>query len=263
MNNPTPHQFWLEFVADAQDLLDKEPLALGFLNQSVFQHADLSDALSALLARLLADDRIQSDELKQLFKTILIEHSFLETTIADLKAVCERDPACESVVHPFLLYKGFHALQTYRMAHVLWQNDRKFLAGILQSAASRVFGVDIHPAAKMGAGIFIDHATGLVIGETAVVGNDVSILQNVTLGGTGKECGDRHPKIEDGVLLAAHAQLLGNIRVGKGAKIGAGAVVLKDVPAHTTYAGVPAKQVNMLPENSIPSLDMLQNFEES
>ncbi|NND69077.1 MAG: serine O-acetyltransferase, partial [Halioglobus sp.] len=160
---------------------------------------------------------------------------------------------------PFLYFKGFHALQTHRVAHCLWQNGRESLALFFQNRMSAEFGVDIHPAAQLGSGILLDHATGVVIGETAVVGNNVSILQSVTLGGTGKDEGDRHPKIGDGVLISAGAKILGNIRVGEGAKIGAGSVVLEDVPPHTTVAGVPAKIVGR-PASDSPALDMDHDF---
>ncbi len=163
---------------------------------------------------------------------------------ADLKAVFERDPACKSYVQPFLFFKGFQALQTYRVAHWLWRHGRQTLALYLQSRMSEIFQVDIHPAAKIGVGIFLDHGTGIVIGETAVVGDDVSMLHGVTLGGTGAERGDRHPKIGKGVLLGAGSKVLGNITVGEYAKIASGSVVLKPVPAHCTAAGVPARLVN-------------------
>jgi serine O-acetyltransferase len=159
------------------------------------------------------------------------------------------------MTHPFLNHKGFHALQAHRIAHRLWCNDRKPLARHMQSRMSEVFAVDIHPAARLGAGLFIDHATGVVIGETTVVGDDVSILQGVTLGGTGKRSGDRHPKIGPDVLLCAGAKVLGNIRIGRGAKVGSGSVVLKDVPAHTTVVGVPARVVGR-PRTVSPSVQM-------
>ena len=173
----------------------------------------------------------------------------------DLTAVFDRDSACESFHLPLLYFKGFHALQLHRVANWLWSQNRRSLALLMQSRASMKFGVDIHPAARFGVGIMLDHATGLVVGETAVVGNQVSILQSVTLGGTGKEHGDRHPKIGDGVLISAGAKILGNIAVGEGAKIGAGSVVLRDVPPHTTVAGVPAKVVGK-PDSDLPALNM-------
>jgi serine O-acetyltransferase len=162
---------------------------------------------------------------------------------ADLQAVSERDSACCSLVTPLLFFKGFHALQSYRIAHWLWQQGRNSLALFLQNRISSVFAVDIHPAARIGKGIMFDHATGIVIGETAVVEDNVSIMQSVTLGGTGKEAGDRHPKVRRGVLISAGAKILGNIEIGECAKVGAGSVVLKDVAPRTTVAGVPARVV--------------------
>jgi len=177
----------------------------------------------------------------------------------DLNAILDRDSACHELYIPFLYFKGFQALQIHRIGHWLWAHNRQPLANFLQSQMSRHFGIDIHPAARFGHGIMLDHATGLVVGETAVVGNRVSILQSVTLGGTGKEDGDRHPKIGDGVLISAGAKILGNIHVGEGAKVGAGSVVLQDVPAHTTVAGVPAKVVARH-EGVAPSLSMTHDL---
>ncbi len=174
---------------------------------------------------------------------------------ADICAVRDRDSACDKLSMPFLYFKGFHALQSYRVAHWLWTQGRTSLALFFQNRISCEFGVDIHPAAKIGWGILMDHATGIVIGETAEVGNNVSLMQSVTLGGTGKEEGDRHPKVSDGVLLGAGAKILGNIRIGEGAHVGAGSVVLKDVPAHTMVSGVPAKVVGK-PDCDNPALSM-------
>ena len=162
---------------------------------------------------------------------------------------------CENYLIPFLYFKGFHALQVHRVAHWLWQQRRRLFSLLLQNHASTVFGVDIHPAAKIGTGVMIDHATGVVIGETAVVEDNVSILQSVTLGGTGKDAGDRHPKVRCGALLSAGATVLGNIEIGTGAKVGAGSVVLADVPAHTTVVGIPARMVGK-PNVELPALDM-------
>ena len=172
----------------------------------------------------------------------------------------ERDSACNELHLPLLYFKGFHALQIHRVAHWLWIQNRKSLALYLQNRTSCICGADIHPAAQLGSGIMLDHATGLVIGETSVVGNDVSILQSVTLGGTGKQEGDRHPKIGNWVLISAGAKILGNITIGDGAKVGAGSVVLKDVPAHTTVAGVPAISVGK-PSSQQPAAEMDHDFE--
>ena len=162
---------------------------------------------------------------------------------ADIRAVADRDPACERFVDPILYFKGFHAIQTHRLANWLWKNGRKDFALYLQSVSSQVYQVDIHPRVSFGKGIFFDHATGIVVGETAMLEDDVSILQGVTLGGTGKEEGDRHPKIRHGVLIGAGAKVLGNIEIGNCSRVASGSVVLKDVPCKTTVAGVPAKVV--------------------
>ena len=184
--------------------------------------------------------------IRQTFAQILEDAPALgEAFRADLAAVVDRDPACQRAVDPLLYFKGFHALQTYRFAHALWHEGRRDFALYLQSQSSRAYGVDIHPAAQIGRGIMLDHATGIVVGETAVIGDQTSILHNVTLGGSGKEAGDRHPKIGCGVMIGAGAKILGNIRVGDCARVAAGSVVLKDVPARTTVAGVPAKVVGM------------------
>ncbi|MDA3956790.1 serine O-acetyltransferase, partial [Oceanispirochaeta sp.] len=183
-----------------------------------------------------------------------------KSIIEDLKAIRERDPASRNYLNPFLNYKGFHALESYRVTHYLWINNQINIALILQSLISQKFGVDIHPGAIIGNRLFIDHATSIVIGETTVVGNDVSMLHEVTLGGTGKETGDRHPKIGNGVLIGAGAKILGNIIVGDGVKIGAGSVVLSDVKPHTTVVGIPAKVVGK-PKTNSPSLEMDQGFE--
>jgi len=183
----------------------------------------------------------------------------MTAVLADICAVRDRDPAVQYCAIPLLYLKGFHAIQGYRVAHWLWGRGRFALARYLQNQISVVFGVDVHPGAKIGKGILFDHATSIVIGETAVVGDDVSILQSVTLGGTGNETGDRHPKIGEGVLIGAGAKVLGNIEVGVGAKIGAGSVVLQPVPPHTTVVGVPAKIVGR-PECEKPSLNMKQGI---
>jgi serine O-acetyltransferase len=221
----------------------REPELSSFIFANVLNHDRLEDALSHRLAQRLDHD-VTSDLIRQTFAGLIEEEARLGSIFrADLAAVLDRDPACRRYVEPFLYFKGFHALQTYRFAHVLWHRGRKDFALYLQSQSSRVFGVDIHPAAHIGRGIMFDHATGIVIGETAVIGNDVSILHGVTLGGTGKDSGDRHPKVGDGVLIGAGASVLGNVHIGTGAKIGAGAVVLRDVPEGTTAVGNPAKEI--------------------
>jgi serine O-acetyltransferase len=183
----------------------------------------------------------------------------IAAAIADLVAIRMRDPAAENYLSPFLYYKGFHALQWRRIGHWLWRDGRRELAHFLQSRVSEVFAVDIHPAVPIGSGVFIDHGTGLVVGETAVIGDDVSILHEVTLGGTGKERGDRHPKVRDGVLLCAGAKVLGNVEIGRDAKVGAGSVVLHNVPPRATVAGVPARIVGWS-SGSVPALEMDQSL---
>ena len=179
--------------------------------------------------------------------------------IADVYAVVNRDPASSSIVRVLLFLKGPHVLESWRVSHWLWEKDRKDFASFLQSRISDVFSVDIHPAAKIGKGLMLDHATNIVIGETAVIADTVSMLHDVTLGGTGKEQGDRHPKVGRGVMIGAGAKILGNIRIGEGAIVGAGSVVLRDVPAHTTVVGVPARVVGR-PQMEMPSLDMDQTL---
>ncbi|MBP9569479.1 MAG: serine O-acetyltransferase, partial [Aeromonadaceae bacterium] len=217
-------------------------------------------ALSFQLANKLASAVMPAIVLREVIETALAaQPDILDAAAADICAVKERDPAVRYYSTPLLYLKGFHALQGYRVAHWLWQQGRHSLAVFLQNQISVVFSVDVHPAAQIGRGIMFDHATGIIIGETAVVEDDVSILQNVTLGGTGKEHGDRHPKIREGVMIGAGAKVLGNIEVGRGAKIGAGSVVLQPVPPHTTVAGVPAHEVGH-PDCDKPSLDMNQGL---
>ncbi|EER92698.1 probable serine acetyltransferase 4 [Sorghum bicolor] len=236
---------WEELRAEAQADADAEPLLRKFYGDLVLTRQSLEAALAAhLSAKLCIPGVLPQDALRDLLAAALAAHPDAgRATRADLRAARDRDAACERMVHCFLYYKGFLALQAHRAAHGLWSDGRSAAALLLQSRASEVFGVDIHPGARIGSGILFDHATGIVIGETAVVGNDVSILHGVTLGGTGKESGDRHPKVGDGVLIGAGASVLGNVRIGAGAKIGAGAVVLRDVPEGTTAVGNPAKAV--------------------
>jgi serine O-acetyltransferase len=221
---------------------EQEPVLASFLYATILNHDTLEAALSFHLANKLDSPALPAMLVREVIEQALKSDAAIgEAVRADLLAVSERDSACCSLTTPFLFFKGFHALQAYRVAHWLWLQKRNSLALFLQNRISCVFAVDIHPAAKIGKGIMFDHATGIVIGETAVVEDNVSIMQSVTLGGTGKEQGDRHPKVRSGVLISAGAKVLGNIDIGECAKIGAGSVVLKDVPARTTVAGVPAK----------------------
>ncbi len=211
----------------------------------ILRHTNLDEALSFQLARKLGDAVITPISLREICQEAqAADSSLVSRAEADLRAVFERDPACKGYLQPFLFFKGFMALQTHRLGHWLWTQGRETLAYYLQSRTSELFQVDVHPNARIGSGVFIDHATGVVIGETAVVGDDVSLLHGVTLGGTGAERGDRHPKIGKGVLLGAGAKVLGNIQIGDYAKIASGSVVLKPVPSGCTAAGVPARLVN-------------------
>jgi len=251
---------WDRILRETEVEVSKEPVLASFLYSTILNHTNLEAALSFHLANMLDSPNATALLLRE-----VIEESFNSCTDigqsirCDLLAIEERDSACHSLAMPFLYFKGFHALQAHRVSHCLWTSGRESLALFFQNRISGEFGVDIHPAARMGHGIMLDHATGVVIGETAVVGNNVSILQSVTLGGTGKEDGDRHPKVGDGVLISAGAKILGNIRIGEGAKVGAGSVVLQDVPPHTTVAGVPAKVVGK-PTSDQPALEMDHDF---
>ncbi|MEY3017240.1 MAG: hypothetical protein RL336_375 [Pseudomonadota bacterium] len=234
----------------------REPILASFLHATILNHTSLESALSFHLANKLDSPTAPAMLLREVMEEAFENDPCIGQAIrADLQAVRDRDSACDQLSTPLLYFKGFHALQAYRVAHWLWRNGRESLALFFQNRVSMVFGVDVHPAAKIGHGIMFDHATGLVIGETCVIGNNVSIMQSVTLGGTGKEHGDRHPKVGDGVLISCGAKILGNINVGAGAKVGAGSVVLDDVPAHSTVAGVPAKIVGR-PVSDNPALDM-------
>lgn len=233
-----------------------EPVLASFLHATILNHDSLETALSFHLANKLDSPTLPAMLIREVIQEVLNADSSIGCAIrADLIAIKTRDSACHSLSVPFLFYKGFHALQAFRIAHHLWKQKRESLAHFIQNQVSVVFDVDIHPAAKIGEGIMLDHATGIVIGETAVIDDNVSLMQSVTLGGTGKECGDRHPKVRQGVLISAGAKVLGNIEIGEGAKIGAGSVVLKSVDAHTTVAGVPAVVVGK-PKTSQPALDM-------
>lgn len=233
---------WESIREQARSQADAEPVLASFLYATILNHDTLEAAVSFHLATKLDSPALPAMLIREVFdEAFAKDKSIAESLRADLIAVNERDSACCSLVTPLLYFKGFHALQAYRIAHWLWKQSRESMALFLQNRISSVFAVDIHPAAIIGKGIMFDHATGIVIGETAVIEDDVSIMQSVTLGGTGKEAGDRHPKIRKGVLIGAGAKILGNIEVGQCAQIGAGSVVLKAVPACTTVAGVPAK----------------------
>ena len=236
---------WAALRNEAASAAKKEAALASLLAAVILNHKSLGAALSYQLARKLGDQELRAMSIREIAEEAYASNpSLVDAAEADLKAWFERDPACKGYVQPFLFFKGFLALQTQRVAHWLWGEGRETLALYLQSRTSELFQVDIHPATRIGRGIFIDHGTGVVIGETAVVGDDVSMLHGVTLGGTGAERGDRHPKIGKGVLLGAGAKVLGNIMIGDYAKIASGSVVLKPVPAGCTAAGVPARLVN-------------------
>ena len=236
---------WAALRNEAEHVARQEQSLASLLHSVILRHDGLADALSYQLARKLADQELRAMSLREVAQeAYTADPEIIAMAEADLRAVFERDPACKGYVQPFLYFKGFLALQTHRVSHWLWTNDREALAFYLQSRMSELFQVDIHPAAPIGRGVFIDHGTGIVIGETAAVGDDVSMLHGVTLGGTGAERGDRHPKIGRGVLLGAGAKVLGNITVGDYAKVASGSVVLRSVPPHCTAAGVPARLVN-------------------
>ena len=235
---------WAAVRDEADAAAAREPALGGFLYATILSHTRLEDSVCHRLAQRLNHADVDAGLIGQTFAQVLAQTpEFADIFRADLQAVRDRDPACTRYMEPLLYFKGFHALVTHRFAHELWKQDRRDFALYLQSQSSRIFGVDINPATRIGRGIMLDHGTGIVIGETAVVGDYCSILQNVTLGGNGKETGDRHPKIGNYVLLAAGAKVLGNIHVGHCSKIAAGSVVLQDVPANKTVAGVPARIV--------------------
>ncbi|MFO1083286.1 MAG: serine O-acetyltransferase [Reyranellaceae bacterium] len=251
---------WTRIREAAQTAAAAEPVLAGVLHATILSQPKFEGALSYHLARLVGTTEVPAALIRQTFEEAFVaDPSIGMAARADIVAVTDRDPACTSHLDPLLWFKGYHALQTYRVAHWLWLERRRTLAHYLQSRASALFGLDIHPGATIGKGIFIDHGTGVVIGETAVVGDGVSMLHGVTLGGTGKERGDRHPKVRRGVLLGAGAKVLGNIEIGACAKIAAGSVVLDPVPAGCTAAGVPARIIGCVdvPE---PALEMDQRI---
>jgi serine O-acetyltransferase len=235
---------WTRLRGEAEEVVRREPELATFIYETVLHHDRLEAAVVHRLSERLAHSDVSAELIRQAYADALEDQPTIGDAFrADIMAVIDRDPAANRYIEPVLYFKGFHALQTHRLMHWLWAQGRRDLALYLQSRASSVFQVDIHPAARIGRGVFLDHATGIVIGETAVIEDDVSMLHDVTLGGTGKEHGDRHPKIRRGVLIGAGAKILGNIEVGHCARIAAGSVVVKAVPHNTTVAGVPARVV--------------------
>ncbi|WP_017806330.1 serine O-acetyltransferase [Avibacterium paragallinarum] len=280
-----PAEVWTLLRQEAKELAECEPMLASFFHSTILKHQNLGNALSYILANKLANPIMPAITLREVIEEAYqAEPDIIASAACDIRAVRHRDPAVELWTTPLLYLKGFHALQSYRITHYLWQQNRKALAIYLQNEISVAFDVDIHPAAKIGCGIMFDHprrknrlyvdihpaakigcgimfdhATGIVVGETSVIENDVSILQGVTLGGTGKESGDRHPKVREGVMIGAGAKILGNIEIGRYAKIGANSVVLQAVPEFTTVAGVPSKTIGK-DKAAKPAFEMDQYF---
>lgn len=235
-------EIWSTMRAEAAEAAAGEPVLASYFHNTVLRHRTLDRALAYQLASVLDHAALTATALQEVIAAALVDEPEISRCMqADICAWYDRDPACDQYLTPFLYFKGFHALQSHRIAHWLWKKGRHTLALYFQSRVSEQFAVDIHPAATFGCGIMIDHATGLVVGETSVVGDDVSILHSVTLGGSGCGGGDRHPKIGRGVMIGAGAKILGPVAIGEGVKIAAGSLVLRDVPAHATVAGVPAR----------------------
>ncbi|RWR92964.1 putative serine acetyltransferase 2 isoform X1 [Cinnamomum micranthum f. kanehirae] len=261
---------WDAIRAEAKSEAEMEPLLSSFLYASILSHDCLERALGFVIANRLQNPTLLATQLIDIFNNVMMHDSGIQRSIRlDIQAFKDRDPSCMSYSWTLLYFKGYHALQSYRIAHALWNQGHKVLALALQSQISEVFAVDIHPAAKIGEGILLDHGTGVVVGETAVVGNRVSLMQasqlyfisyncGVTLGGTGKEIGDRHPKIGHGALIGAMATILGNIHIGQGAMVAAGSLLLKSIPPHSMAAGQPAKVVGYI-EDQDASLTMRQD----
>ncbi|MEM7791186.1 MAG: serine O-acetyltransferase [Verrucomicrobiota bacterium] len=253
---------WSELRQLAREIALREPALESLLEESVLERESFAECLTYRLARKLGHHSASIEVLHKIFiEAFETEPDILQHVACDMIAVCDRDPACPDVLTPLLYFKGFQALSCYRVAHHLWKQGRKEFALYLQSLISETFSVDIHPAARIGCGILLDHANGFVAGETTVIDSDVSILHEVTLGGTGKDRGDRHPKVRSGVLIGAGAKILGNVEIGECAKVGAGSVVLKNVPSHTSVAGVPAAIIGKTKEAS-PALGMQQDFDQ-
>ena len=249
-------EIWEIIQIETEKRVQAEPVLASFFHSTILEHDSFSSAVADLIASDLGRASVQPMLLRSVIKEAMSSsEEILNGTVSDLLAAKERDPSCKYLSEPLLFFKGFKALQAHRVASWLWTNSRHTLAHYFQSRTSEVYGVDIHPAAKLGKGIMIDHGTGVVIGETSVVEDNVSIFQGVTLGGTGKEEGDRHPKVREGVLLSASSTILGNVKIGKNAKVAAGSVVLDDVKEYTTVAGVPAVKVNEV-NNEMPAHDV-------
>jgi len=249
---------WDRLRNEAMEAVTAEPAIGGFIHTSILQHPSFEKAIAHRIASKLTSDEISQQTLRDICnEAISDDPEVANSARADVMAVVDRDPACNRYMHPLLYFKGFLAVQSYRVSNWLWVNDKKDMAYFFQMRTSEVFGIDIHPAAKIGKGLMIDHAHSIVIGETSVVGDNVSMLHSVTLGGTGKEDENRHPNIGDGVLIGAGAKVLGNIKIGSCCRIAAGSVVLQEIPPKKTVAGVPARIVGEA-GCSTPSIKMDQ-----
>ena len=252
---------WADIRKRAEYIVSKEPAMEILLNETVLERSSFAESLTFRITRKLVNHGASIDVLHNVFLEAFDSDPAILTQVArDMIAVNDRDPACPDVLTPLLYFKGFQSLVCYRISHYLWHAGRRDFALYLESLIAETFSVDIHPAAKIACGILLDHATGFVAGETAVIENDVSILHEVTLGGTGKERGDRHPKVRSGALLGAGAKILGNVEIGRGARVGAGSVVLKDVPPHVSVAGVPAKIIGKM-RDPAPAHDMCHQID--
>lgn len=256
----TGDDLWATLREEAKQMISDEPLLASYAYTSILNHDSLGSALSYILAYKIADDVMSAVVWNELIEEIYHQNpSIVRNAACDIQAVFDRDPAILNYLTAVFYLKGFHSIQVHRVANELHNTGRRDLALLIQSRNSACFGVDIHPAAQIGKGVMFDHATGIVIGETAVIEDNVSILQSVTLGGTGNEGGDRHPKVRSGVMIGAGTKVLGNIEIGEGAKVGAGSVVLRDVAPHTTVVGVPAVVVGK-PGITNPCETMDQNI---
>lgn len=249
-------KIWQEMCSEAQQASEQQPLMASFFHSNILNHEHFASAIRFYLANLLATDAVPAMVVRDLFEQMMAADPTIEQNmLQDLLAHYTRDAACDQYITPLLYFKGYHAIQSYRIAHALWRQQRRLLATYLQSRIAELFDVDIHPAARIDGGLMVDHATGVVIGETTIIEKNVSMLHAVTLGGSGAAGGQRHPRIRQGVLLSTGAKVLGNIDVGEGVKVGAGSVVLSSVPAHSTVVGVPAKVIGRA-ASPMPSLDM-------
>jgi len=254
----TQDPVWSRILREAEETASGEPLLAPMLHHTILDQPDLESAVAERVAGKLEGHGLDPITLRELIRDSFgADPNIGRQLRCDLEAITKRDPAADTLIEPLLFYKGFHAISAYRAAHQLWNSGRRTLARMLQSMISEALAVDIHPAASIGCGILLDHATSFVAGETSVIEDDVSILHEVTLGGTGKEHGDRHPIVRSGVLIGAGAKILGRVIIGEGAKIGAGSVVLSDIAPHTTVVGVPAVAVGR-PEEQAPAENMNQ-----